>query len=343
MSFDPVSYAMGRAAAPGGTDVSDTTATAADVLSAKAFYLADGTKTQGSIASKAAQTYTPTTADQTIAAGQYLAGAQTVKGDANLVAGNIKKDVTIFGVTGSHEGGGGGNQPTLFAPNLYGGINTMSWDNSSSNGMFPVSLAANVEGTPVTSPLTITEQMHGKTLTVTASSPNFVSSSSTTTLNYVSLSKTMILPSNYTPDAENPYIYLKFQGFEADSDYRVLYNGTEYILEISTDHNFLFIPIDLTQDNELDLEIYTIQGSLVYAPFITFLKTATQHSLVSNGAETGMDRIMFSYAQIAVYNSNDTLVCVYSKNNSTYLGANASAAFSSDPTTRYHFRLTVTF
>ncbi len=343
MSFDPVSYAMGRAAAPGGTDVTDTTATAADVLSAKAFYLADGTKTNGSIASKAAQTYTPTTADQTIAAGQYLSGAQTVKGDANLVAGNIKKDVTIFGVTGSHEGGGGGNQPTLFAPNLYGGINTMSWGNSSSNGMFPVSLAANVEGTPVTQPLTITEQMHGKTLTVTASSPNFVSSSSTTTLNYVSLSKTMILPSNYTPDVENPYIYLKFVGFGAGSTHRVLYNGTEYILEISTDHNCLFIPIDLTQDNELDLEIYTTSAEGVYTPFITFLKTATQHSLVSSGAETGMNRIMFSHAKITVYDSNDTQVCEYSKNNSDYLGGNTSAVFSSDPTTRYHFRLTVTF
>lgn len=54
---------------------------------------------------KAAQTYTPTTADQTIAAGQYLAGAQTIKGDANLVAGNIKSGVTIFGVAGTHTGG----------------------------------------------------------------------------------------------------------------------------------------------------------------------------------------------------------------------------------------------
>lgn len=57
---------------------------------------------------KAAQTYTPGTADQTIASGRWLTGAQTIKGDANLVAGNIKKDVSIFGVTGSYEGSGGG-------------------------------------------------------------------------------------------------------------------------------------------------------------------------------------------------------------------------------------------
>lgn len=54
---------------------------------------------------KAAATYTPGTADQTIASDQYLAGAQTVKGDTNLVAGNIKSGVTIFGVTGTHSGG----------------------------------------------------------------------------------------------------------------------------------------------------------------------------------------------------------------------------------------------
>lgn len=54
---------------------------------------------------KAAQTYTPTTTDQTIAASQYLTGAQTVKGDANLVAANIKEGVSIFGVQGSHSGG----------------------------------------------------------------------------------------------------------------------------------------------------------------------------------------------------------------------------------------------
>lgn len=59
------------------------------------------------VTKKSAQTYTPGTADQTIAAGQYLSGAQTIKGDANLVAGNIKSGVSIFGVTGSHEGSSG--------------------------------------------------------------------------------------------------------------------------------------------------------------------------------------------------------------------------------------------
>ena len=62
---------------------------------------ANGTKYTGSIASKSAATYTPTTSDQTIASGQYLSGAQTIKGDANLTAANIANGVTIFGVMGS--------------------------------------------------------------------------------------------------------------------------------------------------------------------------------------------------------------------------------------------------
>lgn len=62
---------------------------------------ANGTKYTGSITSKSAQTYTPTTSDQTISSGQYLSGAQTIKGDANLVASNIANGVTIFNVTGS--------------------------------------------------------------------------------------------------------------------------------------------------------------------------------------------------------------------------------------------------
>lgn len=62
---------------------------------------ANGTKYTGSIQSKSAQTYTPTTSDQTIASGQYLSGNQVIKGDANLVAGNIAAGVEIFGVEGS--------------------------------------------------------------------------------------------------------------------------------------------------------------------------------------------------------------------------------------------------
>lgn len=88
----------------GGTakfmDTSDANGTASDFLDGKTGYV-DGVKVTGNIQSKAAATYTPGTSDQTIAAGQYLSGAQTVKGDVNLIAGNILSGKTIFGVSGS--------------------------------------------------------------------------------------------------------------------------------------------------------------------------------------------------------------------------------------------------
>ena len=57
---------------------------------------------------KSAATYTPGTSNQIISSGQYLSGAQTIKGDANLVADNIKSGVSIFGVTGTLQSGGSG-------------------------------------------------------------------------------------------------------------------------------------------------------------------------------------------------------------------------------------------
>ena len=68
-------------------------------------YLASGASKTLQLTTQGSQIITPTTIDQTISSGKYLTGTQTISGDANLVAGNIKKDVTIFGVTGAHEGG----------------------------------------------------------------------------------------------------------------------------------------------------------------------------------------------------------------------------------------------
>lgn len=61
-----------------------------------------GSNTQ-QLTTKAETTYTPGTSNQTIAASTYLTGVQTIKGDSNLVASNIKKGVSIFGVSGSLE------------------------------------------------------------------------------------------------------------------------------------------------------------------------------------------------------------------------------------------------
>lgn len=58
-----------------------------------------GVKTS-QLSTQAAQTITPTTADQTIASGKYLTGVQTIKGDENLVGAKIVYGSSIFGVAG---------------------------------------------------------------------------------------------------------------------------------------------------------------------------------------------------------------------------------------------------
>ena len=134
------SYPAKIAAIQTGTDTSDATVTAADIRSGKVAYGKDGkvtgtvadvaiatpsisvsssglitaTSAQGAgfvtagsqsatqqLSTKAAQTYTPGTTNQTIASGRYLTGTQTILGDSNLVSSNIKKGVSIFGKVGA--------------------------------------------------------------------------------------------------------------------------------------------------------------------------------------------------------------------------------------------------
>jgi hypothetical protein len=62
------------------------------------------------LAFQPAKTITPTATTQTaVSSGYYTGGAVTVKGDSNLVAGNIKSGVSIFGVSGNYVGSGGGD------------------------------------------------------------------------------------------------------------------------------------------------------------------------------------------------------------------------------------------
>ena len=71
-------------------------------------YVSAGTKSATKqLTTQAAKTITPGTSDKTIPSGRYLTGTQTIKGDANLVAGNIKSGVSIFGVAGSYEASDG--------------------------------------------------------------------------------------------------------------------------------------------------------------------------------------------------------------------------------------------
>ncbi len=90
-----------------GTNTITLTKSISNTPTVSAGYIASGTAGNSSVSltanvtTKAAATITPTTTNQTIAAGTYLTGIQTIAGDADLIPANIKSGVTIFGVTGT--------------------------------------------------------------------------------------------------------------------------------------------------------------------------------------------------------------------------------------------------
>lgn len=84
-------------------------------------YVPGGTKSATQqLTTQGAATITPTTTNQTaVASGRYTTGDVVVSGDANLVPENIAEGVSIFGVTGTHSGGGGSATVTLISQYCY--------------------------------------------------------------------------------------------------------------------------------------------------------------------------------------------------------------------------------
>jgi len=120
-------------------------AVAANVLAGKVFSNEEETGMEGTIPSKAAQTYTPTTTDQTIAASQYLTGVQTISGDADLVTGNIRAGINIFGVAGKTSVVDTADA-TAVAANILAGVNAYI------NGVKTTGTMVNKAGTTTTAP-----------------------------------------------------------------------------------------------------------------------------------------------------------------------------------------------
>lgn len=90
-----------------GTDTSDATAAASDLLSGKTAYGAAG-KLTGTIPSYTGPaTVAPAATAQTVVTGgTYVPSTIETAGDMYLVSSNIKAGVTIFGVTGNYGGAG---------------------------------------------------------------------------------------------------------------------------------------------------------------------------------------------------------------------------------------------
>lgn len=109
-----------------GTDTSDATVSASDILFGKTAY-ANGRKITGVISSVSGRTITPSKSGTTaIQAGKYASGDIIVSGDSNLTGANIKRGVSIFGVNGTYEGAAGGDANI----EIVGMVNTLKDLNS---------------------------------------------------------------------------------------------------------------------------------------------------------------------------------------------------------------------
>lgn len=103
----PATISGSSATVSAGTNTLTLTKTVSVTPSVTAGYVASGTAGDSSVSltasvtTKAAATIIPGTSDQTIASGTYLSGAQTIAGDADLIAANIVYGKNIFGVDGS--------------------------------------------------------------------------------------------------------------------------------------------------------------------------------------------------------------------------------------------------
>ena len=106
------------------TEPISTTASASNVQQGMSAYV-NGQRIVGECVSMSGTEITPTTSDQIITGPKILQGnkTMTIKGDSDLVAENIKKDVEIFGITGTYVGSGiDTSDATVVASDMKSGV-----------------------------------------------------------------------------------------------------------------------------------------------------------------------------------------------------------------------------
>ena len=124
---------------------------------------------------------------------------------------------------------GGGNKPQLFPPATLSGYNTVKWSKGLLNGGYNVNLSASIDGSPVTSPLSIDSTLNGKTLKIDATLDGATANVLNDTLAYVAgnYSFSRINMENKTTDKPRDYtIAVGFSQMSGDAD--IYYNGSTY-------------------------------------------------------------------------------------------------------------------
>ena len=121
-------------------DVTQKTVTAGTMLNGTTALKNDGTDITGNIVSKTSSDLTANVLTVTAPAGHYASAATKTLTDQYLLAENIKNGVSIFGVTGTYEGGGGGSNWTLLATQEY----TVNTSSTTSTSVGDIEFPANV-------------------------------------------------------------------------------------------------------------------------------------------------------------------------------------------------------
>ena len=146
-------------------------ATAGDVLATKTFSNSLSNGITGTMANNGGTSFTPTTAAQTIAAG-YYDGSGSVSGDTDLVTGNIKSGVNIFGVSGKTE-----VVDTTEATSPAAAADILSGKKAYVNGAAvtgTVTAGSNVTGTAGSLSMTIPDGLYSGAKTATANDTNLL-------------------------------------------------------------------------------------------------------------------------------------------------------------------------
>ena len=253
----------------------------------------------------------------------HYAAAQVV--DENLVASNIRKGSSILGVEGVYEP----DFPTLFPPVITGGINEISWSNSPSNGDFDVTLVTDLNGSPVSSPLTITEEMDGSILTIVASATSFKNSTTSIELRYISPSSNVVAVGSVTKKPlvisfAQANLYLKKVGASSNTRSSVLFSwdsqpGTEVYadqLEIATIGNTYvslyaqngtedtvrdIIPINPSTSGSYN---YYVEGTVIFNNLTTGESTTIPFSRGSQIGTRSIDTTNFHVGDIVSIQAN---------------------------------------
>lgn len=236
-------------------------------------------------ATKGATTYTPKTSNQTIAAGTFLTGKITIKGDADLKAENIKKGVKIFNVTGTYE-----------TPIDLDDITTMSWQQLSELSSKGVDLSGCLGQT--------------KDITVSGStiSARLVSMKYNGSKGYVFMTN-QVLPTQYKMQTDSNN---KTAGGWANATFRTTLEGTIFT-SINIDlRNFMKsvkVPYSSGSGNHTGDTISTLNAK-IFVPSVKELKGAngsytstaegTQFDYFVNGGSFAVDNNFFTRTRTTI-------------------------------------------